>query len=127
MDGDGGGADAGWVGVAFIFFFQLVFLFGHDAASVTEFFDAVGGELCLDDRSVAGFFAGFGVVIGIHHVEILAASEDNGFFVRGNGGPHWFFAHGFGVIEARDFGGGEVVFENEDAESLREAPEIGQN
>ncbi len=87
MDGDGGSADAGFVCVALVFFFEFVFLFGQDAASVAESIDAVRGELGLDDGSVAGLLEGFRIVVGVHHVEILAAGEDDGFFVGGNCGP----------------------------------------
>jgi len=115
VDGDGRGADAGFVGVPLVFFFELVFLFGEDATRVAELFDAVSGELGLDGCCVAGFFQNFGVVVGVHHVQVLPPGEDHGFFVGRNGGPHGFFAHGLDIVEAGDFAGGQFVFEREDA------------
>src|SRR5271170_4845254 len=115
MDGDGGSADAGFVGVAFIFFFKLVFLFGQNATGVAKSFDAVRGELGFNNSGVTGFFESFGVIVGVHHVEILSAREDDCFFIRRNGRPHWFLAQGLDVIEARDFGAGDIVFEGKDA------------
>jgi hypothetical protein len=62
--------------------------------------------LSLDDGGVAGLFEGFGVIAGVHHEEIVAAREDDGFLVGRNGSPQGLFAHGLDVVQASDFAGG---------------------
>src|SRR5262245_42429543 len=72
----------------------------------------VGGDLGLDDGSVVFFLLRFGVILGVHHKQVVATRKDDGLLVRRDRGPAWL-PRWLEIFEQRKPGRRQVVFEVE--------------
>ena len=83
------------------------------AARVAVEILAVGRELDLDDGLVVGVLESLGVVLGVHHVEVVVAGEEDNLVVGREGRPAKRPRLGLEVLEQSDLRGGHVVLEVE--------------
>src|SRR5262249_21183344 len=68
-----------------------------------------GGDLGLDDGSVVFFLLRFGVILGVHHKQVVAAREDDGLLVGRDRGPARL-PRRLEIFEQREFGRRQFVF-----------------
>ncbi len=72
---------------------------------------AVLRELRLDDGGIVGLLLRLGVVVGVRHVQIVAAREDDGLAVGREGGPARVARRRLVVLDERELRRGHVVLE----------------
>ena len=90
---------------------MLILAAAHAPAAVAVVLDAIGRDLRLDDGLIVGVFEGFGVVGGVHHVQVVVLGEDHGLVVGRNGGPGRFALRRF--IHEGQLAGAQLVLEVE--------------